>query len=415
LDIFQIMSWIKIFVVILFFPFFGSTQVVSDTSLIYRTVYFLAEEENEGRRAGTEGEVFSAQFIETELKQLGIEPFLHSFSHSFPVDFQFKNRDGNIDQTSFSSLNVIGEINVNKEKTIVIGAHYDHLGRNEFGTAKDIDNEHRIRPGADDNASGVALVLQMANYLQTHKNELNSNIIFAFFSSEEIGLQGSKAFLNQLKENDLVIHTMLNFDMVGKLSSEKKLFIDAAESAKEFNTYLKEIGTEFSFTIETNEEAIGGSDHLSFCSDSISAVSISTGIHEDYHTANDTPDKINFSGIAEIAEFSLALVNYLGTRPITFQPIQIKQSTSRSSLNVSLGIMPGYGTSNGLLIEAVTVGKTAHLFDLQKGDRIIQINDCTVSNIHEYMSCLKGFHPGDEANITLVRKEKEIIKTIIFK
>lgn len=415
MDIFQIMSWIKIFVVILFFPFIGNTQVVSDTSLIYRTVYFLAEEENEGRRAGTKGEIRSAEFLKNELSQLGIEPFQLSYSHSFPVDFQFKNKKDSIEQVHFSSLNVAGQINVNKEKTIVIGAHYDHLGRNEFRTAKDVDNEHGIRPGADDNASGVSLVLQMANYLQAHKNELNSNIIFAFFSGEEIGLQGSKAFVQQLKKSDIPIHAMLNFDMVGKLSQEKKLFIDAAESAKEFNTYLNDIGMEFSFVIQTNEKAIGGSDHLSFCSDSISALSISTGIHEDYHTANDTPDKINFSGIAEIAEFSLVLVNYLGTHPVTFQPIQIKRNASRSSLNVSLGIMPGYETSNGLLIEAVTVGKTAHLFDLKKGDRIIQINDCTVSNIHEYMSCLKDIQPGDEANITIVRKDKEIIKTIIFK
>jgi aminopeptidase YwaD len=312
--------------------------------------------------------------------------------------------------------NVAGYIDNSAEKTIVIGAHYDHLGYNEYRNSLH-KGAPAIHNGADDNASGVAMVLELAKYLK-QSGLKNRNYLIVAFSGEELGLLGSNYFVSDSKINFSNIDYMLNYDMVGRLDeNQKTLTVNGVGTSPQFNI-VKNIQID-SLTIQTTESGIGPSDHTSFYLKDIPVLHFFSGIHSDYHKPSDDADKINFAGMEIIFKYSIALIDSLNNfQKITFTKTKDNvhnSGTSASSFKVTLGIMPGYGYSGtGVKVDGVSEGKPAQKAGLKKGDIIIQLGNNKTDDMQQYMKALGFFNKGDKTKIKIIRDGNEMTFKVQF-
>jgi hypothetical protein len=230
-----------------------------------------------------------------------------------------------------------------------------------------------------------------------------ANYLIAFFSGEEQGLQGSKAFADFLEIKRLKLHAMFNFDMLGRLNEEREITIAGVGTGNTLDSLLEVTNELFDFTMNKIESGVGASDFASFYFHQIPVLGFSTGSHEDYHTIYDKPDKINYRGMNNIINFILNLSQEIENNEVLFQETKQAEKRNRSSLKVTLGIMPGYAAVEGLTIEAVIDDKPAALAGLNRGDIIISIAECEVSSIYDYMECLAPFNSGDETFVRFLR------------
>lgn len=302
-----------------------------------------------------------------------------------------------------------------KDEFIVVGAHYDHLGTGGQGSGSRALDTVAIHYGADDNASGVAAVIELAEKLAGEKKN-RRNIIFAAFGAEEMGLIGSKAFVNNPPVPTEKMVAMFNFDMIGRLdSASNALSIGGTQTARESEEILNKLNTDFKLAF--SGEGVGPSDHASFYLQNIPVFFISTGAHSDYHTPNDNAESINYSGMKKVTEFSHRLIQEIASRDstLTFQEAGAKFQRSRGGrFKVSLGIMPDYAglEDRGLRIDAVTKGKPADLGGLKKGDIITAIDGKKVGNIYDYMNRLQSLEAGQTISVDIIRDEKETVVII---
>ncbi|MBW6533645.1 MAG: M28 family peptidase [Mariniphaga sp.] len=302
-----------------------------------------------------------------------------------------------------------------KDEYIIVGAHYDHLGMGGQGSGSRAVDTLAVHYGADDNASGVAAVIELAEKLAGEKKNRRS-IIFAAFGAEEMGLIGSKAFTVNPPVNTENMVAMFNFDMVGRLDSmSNALSIGGTQTAKETEEIINRLNPGFKLAL--SGEGIGPSDHASFYLQDIPVFFISTGAHSDYHTPLDETGSINYEGTKRVTEFAHLLVHELATRAsaLTFQESGAKFQRSRGGrFKVSLGIMPDYAglEERGLRIDAVTKGKPADLGGMKKGDIITAINGKKVGNIYDYMSRLQTLEAGQTISVDILRDEQETVLII---
>lgn len=314
-----------------------------------------------------------------------------------------------------ATQNVVGIIDGNdpdlKNDFIVVGAHYDHLGYGGRGSNSRSPDTIAIHPGADDNASGVAVMLDLAKKLQANKSKLKKSVVFVAFGAEELGIIGSKEFLKATLIDPLKIKTMINIDMVGRLNDEQRLQIGGTGTALEFSEYIDNANKKFEFFIQKNPDGYGPSDHSSFYSEKIPVLFLSTGAHEDYHTVFDTEDKINYQGVAKISNFAYDIVFQLLSKNISVTYNELPAPVSRQGhgrLKVTLGIIPDVsgGDQKGLRIDGVRKGGVADLAGLIKGDIIVAIDGKPIGNIYDYMARMSALIPGKTATIDYIRSEK---------
>ena len=322
----------------------------------------------------------------------------------------------NVIQKEAESQNVVamlpGSDSVLKSEYIVVGAHFDHLGMGGPGSGSRATDTVGIHNGADDNASGVAAVIQLAEKLAAAKNNKRS-IIFAAFGAEEMGLIGSKAFTNKPPVDINKIVTMFNFDMVGRLdASTNGLSVGGTQTSKETETLLNDLNT--GFTLGFSPEGVGPSDHASFYLQNIPVIYFSTGAHSDYHTPQDDADRINYEGEKRIAEYASLVIEAIANREtvLTFQEAGPKFQRSRGGrFKVTFGIMPDYAglEKRGLRIDAVTPGKPADKGGMKKGDIITAIDGHKVGSIYDYMSRIQALKAGQTVSVDVIRDEKETV------
>jgi Zn-dependent M28 family amino/carboxypeptidase len=302
-----------------------------------------------------------------------------------------------------------------KNEYVVVGAHYDHLGMGGQGSGSRALDTVAVHYGADDNASGVAAVIELAEKLADEKKNRRS-VIFTAFGAEEMGLIGSKAFVNDPPVPIEKMVAMFNFDMVGRLDSvENALSFGGTRTAKEAEELISRLNP--GFKLAFSGEGVGPSDHASFYLQNVPVFFISTGAHADYHTPADQAGKINYSGMKEIAEFAYILIEEVASRDsaLTFQEAGAKFQRSRGGrFKVTLGIMPDYAglEDRGLRIDAVTKGKPADLGGLKKGDIITAIDGKKVGNIYDYMNRLQTLEAGQIITVDVIRDEKETVVII---
>jgi aminopeptidase YwaD len=308
--------------------------------------------------------------------------------------------------------NVIGYLDNGAANTIVIGAHYDHLGygedHNSLWTGK-----AEIHNGADDNASGTAVVIELAKLLKNSKLK-NNNYLFICFSGEELGLFGSKYFTDHPTIPIENINYMINCDMVGRLNdSSPTITIGGLGTSPVWGKILP--AKTKSLSVKFDSSGIGPSDHTSFYLKNIPVLFFFTGTHKDYHKPTDDVDKINFTGEFRIIQYILNIIketNNIGK--IAFSKTREPQMSS-ARFTVSLGIMPDYTFSGlGVRADGIIDGKIASKVGMQAGDIIVKLGDFTITDLNTYMTALSKYKKGDATKVTVQRAKEELIFDIVF-
>ncbi len=302
-----------------------------------------------------------------------------------------------------------------KDQYIVVGAHFDHLGMGGQGSGSRALDTIAIHNGADDNASGVGAIIELAEKFSLEHNNKRS-IIFVSFGAEEMGLIGSKAFTAHPPVEIDKIKAMFNFDMVGRLdTTTNTVSIGGTGTSKEAEDLLNKFNN--GFKLGFSEEGVGPSDHASFYLQNIPVFFFSTGAHPDYHTPNDDAQFINYEGEKKVAEYAYALIHEIANRDsvLTFQEAGAKYQRSRGGrFKVTLGIMPDYAglEDRGMRIDAVSKGKPADKGGMKKGDIITAIEGKKVGNIYDYMNRLQTLEAGQRISVDVIRDDKETVLII---
>lgn len=305
--------------------------------------------------------------------------------------------------------NVIGYIDNGAATTVVLGAHFDHLGYGEDGRSRLTTGEHLIHNGADDNASGTAAVIELARILKTSKAK-NNNYLLIAFSGEELGLFGSKYFTEHPTVDLGKIDYMINMDMVGRLNDSSKVvtlggYGTSPEWGEIFPSFNKK---KMDFTFRYDSSGTGPSDHTSFYRKDIPVLFYFTGLHADYHKPTDDFDKINYTGELLIIKQIYNLIEKLNTQSkLVFTKTRETQTTTSARFSVSLGIMPDYTFSgSGVRADGVIDGRPAQKAGLQAGDVIMQIGEFNVSSLENYMQALGKFKKGEKTKVKFKRGEQ---------
>jgi hypothetical protein len=308
--------------------------------------------------------------------------------------------------------NVIGYIDNRAAHTIIIGAHYDHLGYGEDHNSLWTGNPE-IHNGADDNASGTALVLELAKIMKKSKLKSN-NYLFICFSGEELGLYGSKYFTQNPTIPLNAVDYMINCDMVGRLNnSTHAITIGGYGTSPSWGKLLPEKTK--SLNIKFDSSGIGPSDHTSFYLKNIPVLFFFTGAHADYHKPTDDADKINFEGEFRILQYIENILKETNnSAKLAFSKTREPQmETARFA--VSLGFMPDYTYSGtGVRADGIIDGKIAQKIGMMAGDVIIKLGDFTITDINNYMTALSKFKKGDATKLTVMRGKEEKSFDVVF-
>ena len=305
-----------------------------------------------------------------------------------------------------------------KDEYIILGAHFDHLGMGGPGSGSRALDTIGIHHGADDNASGVAMMLELAEKFAGTKGSHKRSIICLSFSGEEEGLLGSKHFVDDPGIDLTKVNAMINMDMVGRLNETNNMQIGGVGTAAGLRDIIYADSDTSIIKLSLSEEGYGPSDHSSFYGKNIPVLFYFTGAHMDYHTPTDTWDKINYKGMVEISGLIYSVAKDLAcenTR-LQFKEAGPKEETSTYSRRkgVTLGIMPDFAgvIKNGLRADFVTPGKPASLGGMQKGDIITFINGKQVNNIQDYMFRMGQFKHGQTISVEVLRNDKKVVLLI---
>lgn len=382
---------------------------------IEEDVAFLADDKLEGRQTGTQGEAKASEYLISRFKEIGLQAkgtkdFLQPFSFKPKTDphkeVEFTK---NVDST-ITGNNVMGYIDNNAETTIVIGAHYDHLGYGGEGSLYR-EKEKAIHNGADDNASGVAVLLNLADRLKVKNSKAeikdNNNYLFIAFSGEEMGLLGSNYFSKNPTIDAQSINYMINMDMVGRMKADSTLAVYGVGTSPMFKQTLK--ANNEKFKLIENESGVGPSDHTSFYLIDIPVLHFFTGQHEDYHKPSDDSDKLNYEGMNLISDYIFDIISDLDDNAeLVFRKTK-NESEETPRFKVGLGVVPDYlYDGKGMRIDGTREDTPAHNAGIQKGDVVVKLGDSTVTDMMSYMRALSVFDKGDEADITIIRGEEKI-------
>lgn len=380
-------------------------------------IYYLAGEKLKGRGTGSNGEKLAAKYIAKQFKKYGLQP--KGLNNSYYQTATFKLPANPHDTLAAGKerklTNVVGYIDNGAEYTVVIGAHYDHLGMGYDHNSLDANPENKAHYGADDNASGTAGILEMARYYATNKEKERYNLLFIAFSGEELGLIGSKRFTTNPTIDLSKVHFMINFDMIGRLNADtKKLIVYGVGTSPTLLPVINDVKTNLS--IKTDSSGIGPSDHTSFYLQNIPVLHFFTGQHSDYHKPSDTPEKINYDGEKEVLDYVITITNKLmDYRKLQFTPTKTK-SEDTPKFKVTMGIMPDYAyDGEGVHVDGVTDGKPAAVAGLQKGDVIVKLGDVEVKDMTTYMKALAAIKKGDKADVVFKRGAETLTRSVEFK
>jgi Zn-dependent M28 family amino/carboxypeptidase len=301
-------------------------------------------------------------------------------------------------------------------ETVIIGAHYDHLGYGSlFSLAPQSQQGKAIHHGADDNGSGTAMLMELARRFSQTPNRLGRRLVFIAFSGEESGLLGSAYYCKQPLvplENTVA---MVNMDMVGRLRADEathqdKLIVYGTGSARTFDKLIDSLNAKFGFQIKKVASGMGPSDQQSFYVKNIPVYFFFTGEHKDYHRPSDTADKINLAGMAKVADLVENLLYYLQSvseRPQFVKVVEPASSNRPHMDGPRLGIMPSYNDDKeGVLLGGVSEGTPAAKAGLKEGDRIVEMDGKPVKNLEVYMALMAGHKKGDAFDVRIVRAGK---------
>jgi hypothetical protein len=273
-----------------------------------------------------------------------------------------------------------------------------------------------IHNGADDNASGTAALIELAKLLKKSKLKKH-NFLFIAFSGEELGLYGSKYFVEHPTIALNTVSYMINMDMVGRMNdSTKSVTVGGYGTSPTWGTLIKTQDKGQAFTIKIDSSGTGPSDHTSFYRKDIPVLFFFTGLHTDYHKPSDDAPKINYLGELAIVKYIVGLVSNTNNLPkLAFSKTREQQTGTSTRFTVSMGIMPDYTFSGaGVRVDGVSEGRAAQKAGLKAGDVVTQLGEHKISSVEGYMQALSKFKKGDSTKVTVKRGSEEIVFDIAF-
>jgi hypothetical protein len=379
-------------------------------------VAYLASDSLMGRETGTPYERLAADYLAKRFEELGLAP---KGDQGYFQDFTFKpslnpHQEAQMvaeqGDSTITGRNVIGYIDNKAETTIVIGAHYDHLGMGGRGSL--YREGEAIHNGADDNASGVAVLLKLAADI-TGKEALN-NYLFIAFSGEEIGLLGSNYFVKNPTIDLQKVNYMLNMDMVGRLNQENSLAVHGVGTSPAFKQTLF-ANNDQGLNIVEHESGIGPSDHTSFYIMDIPVLHFFTGQHEDYHKPGDDAEKLNYDGMEKVSAYILNIVTDLNDNGrLAFRKTK-NESEDVPRFKVALGVVPDYlYNGEGMRIDGVSEDKPAQKAGLLKGDIVKKLGEYEVSDMMSYMKALSKYEAGQTITVEVERGGERLSVEVTF-
>jgi hypothetical protein len=401
-----------------FFP--GQAQLAAR---LKQHIVYLASDSLHGRMTGSPDEIKAADYIISQFKSAHVASRSGNFKTKAYLQHFIYNPIVDSVKTHVEGNNVIAYINNHAANTIVIGAHYDHLG---WGDEKHslYRGKPAIHHGADDNASGVAAVIEVARALKQSKYKHN-NYLFITFSGEELGLYGSKWFVQHPLVKLDHVNYMINYDMVGRMDSIKHtLILNGIGTSPVWREAIRRVQT--TVHLKTTESGVGPSDHTSFYLKNIPVLFFFTGQHKDYHKPSDEEYKINYKGLVDVVNYSLGLIAELDTinktnmegeknGKLVFTKTKDENNDDVPKFKVTLGVMPDYTfEGEGMRIDAVSDGRPASKAGLLSGDIVIQLGAIKVTELTSYMKALGQFNKGDKTTVKVKRGNQVIEKEVQF-
>lgn len=304
-----------------------------------------------------------------------------------------------------TGINIAAFIDNGARYTVVLGAHYDHLGYGEDGNSLYAGKERQIHNGADDNASGTAGLMQLASRIK--KDGLrNYNYLFLHFSGEELGLLGSRAIVKEMQLDSNRVAYMINLDMIGRLNdSTHALTVGGVGTSPVWGRFISPKNPEFRIGIDSS--GIGPSDHTSFYLAGVPVLFFFTGVHRDYHKPGDDAYKINYFGEVRILDYIYNIISGMEKEPRprftpTRQPVM-----NNVSFKVTLGIMPDYSfQGEGVRADGIIEDRPAEKAGIKAGDVIIKLGTYSIKGMQSYMEALSHFESGQTITVTIERAGK---------
>ncbi|HET9055558.1 MAG TPA: M20/M25/M40 family metallo-hydrolase [Chitinophagaceae bacterium] len=318
-----------------------------------------------------------------------------------------------IEEKKRKGHNVVGYLDNGAATTIVLGAHYDHLGYGEDKNSLNNTGVQAIHNGADDNASGTAALIELSKRIISSKFK-NNNYLFIAFSGEELGLYGSKYYVENPTIDISKVNYMLNMDMVGRLSDSAKITVGGYGTSPYWGQLFSTLSDK-NLKVKFDSSGSGPSDHTSFYRKNIPVLFFFTGTHSDYHKPSDDADKINYIGEHFVVKYIYKIIEEANNKgKLAFAKTR-EQQVVRSSFSVSLGIMPDYTYSgSGVRVDGVSEGKLAQKLGIKAGDVIVQLGDIKFTDVTSYMQALSRFKKGESTIVRLKRGQEEIEFAVTF-
>ncbi len=373
------------------------------------TIRFLSSDAMKGRGFGTQELDEAARFIASKFREAGLAPAGDTKGSYFQV---WKDRGGDPER-QVTMRNVVGVIPGHRPdrqgESVVVGAHYDHLGLGWPDVRQ--GNIGKIHPGADDNASGVAVLIELARVLGKTLNP-DRSIVFVAFTGEEAGRRGSRYYVANQKRYPLErCIGMVNLDTVGRLN--KKIFVLGASSAREWIYIVRGAGYATGVDVKAVPEELDSSDQKSFHEGGVPAVQLFSGPHADYHRPTDIADRIDADGLLKVASLVKEIIEHLSgrERPMTHTLVAGKEveTVPKKGRKISIGTIPDFAfTGDGYRLSGVLPGSPAESSGLRGGDVIVKVGSRAVHNLRDLSEILKSLNPGDTISITFLREEKEM-------
>jgi Peptidase family M28/PDZ domain len=397
---------------------FASVQAQEiSTDRLKKDIGYLAADKLKGRGTGTKGEKQAAAYIASEFKKAGLQP---KGTDGYYQPFVFKLGKSMHDTTTTGAKerkgkNVIGYLDNGAELTVVIGAHYDHLGLGHDHNSLDANPDGKIHNGADDNASGAAGVVELARYFASGTQKEKFNFLFICFSGEELGLIGSKKFCEKPTIDLTKVNYMINMDMVGRLNdSTMALIVYGVGTSPNWVPMIDQMRT--TFRIKKDSAGVGPSDQTSFYLKDIPVLHFFTGQHGDYHKPSDDANKINYEGEKLVLEYIINIIHQTEKLEGKMQFLKTKSpDMGKSAFKVTMGIMPDYAyEGKGLRVDGVTENKPAFNAGVKQGDIIVEMDGKPINGMSDYMKEL-GLHKKGDTIKAKVKRGNEIIElTVTF-
>jgi hypothetical protein len=397
----------------------ASTGVVSAQNLapeaIQAHIEYLASDQLEGRGTASLGEIRAANYIAGWFDKAGLKPKgdIGTYFQAFPVVMSYEGIPHQV-----TARNVVGYLDNQAERTIVIGAHFDHLGKGFQAGSLTPESKDMIHNGADDNASGTAGVIELARYFAGNGTKEKFNFLFIAFSGEELGLFGSKYFAGHATVPMESVAFMINMDMVGRLEDDKGVTIGGWGTSPSWGKLMPGIARKNQVRYAVDSSGIGPSDHTSFYLKEKPVLFFFTGIHTDYHKPSDDAEKINAAGEQKILKMIVDLVEELdktGEVPAFREAGNPHAQATQQTFKVTLGIIPDYSFSGkGLRIDGVSKDRPAEVAGMEAGDVIVRMGEYPVNDIQDYMKNLGRFEKGQKTEVEVRRKDKMKVLNVTF-